>query len=205
MQNKSISYRYNPLPQAKIPQRPAPPTDLPENLYKPPLAKAKQSFKRSPSTVKPEPAHNLTRSTDPKLSIPAPDPSRLQTTEAQAIARRVQDTSRSSRLEHLLRRQESKRYEPWQKPQPLVALEHLAIARRPDRRHQIILQRTKQSISGYAFDTKEHCTEAAAELEQRFALGPVVEGMTAEVAEAMEAIVRAAVTRERVERWFAVA
>jgi hypothetical protein len=202
MPNQPLNYQYNPLPQAKIPHRPAkpaPPTDLPENLYKPPLAKAKQSFKRSPSTDK------LTRSTAPELSRPAPDPSRFQTTEAQAIARHVLDDSRSSRLEHLLRRQESKRYEHWSKRQPLVALEHLAIAKRPDRRYQIILRCTKQPISGYAFDTKEHCAEAAAELEQRFALGPVVDVLGADVAEAVNAIVRAAVTRERVEQWCSVA
>jgi hypothetical protein len=199
MPNQPLNYQFNPLPQAKIPQRPAPPTDLPENLYKPPLAKAKQSFKRSPSTVKPEPAHKLTRSTAPESPRTAPDPSRFQTTEAQAIARRVQDTSRSTRLEHLLRCQESKRYEHWSYRQPSMELEHLAIAKRPDRRYQIVIKRTKQSISGYAFDTKEHCAEAAAELEQRFALGPMVEGMTTEVAEAMEAIVRAAVTREFVK------
>jgi hypothetical protein len=199
MQNKSISYRHNPLPQAKIPQRPAPPTDLPENLYKPPLAKAKQSFKRSPSTAK------LTRGKPPESPRPAPDSSRFQTTEAQAIARRVQDTSRSTRLEQLLRRQESKRYEHWQKPQPSMELEHLAIAKRPDRRYQIVIRGTQQPISSYIFETLEHCAEAAGELEQRFALGPMVEGMTTEVAEAMEAIVRTAVTREFVKLKFAVA
>jgi hypothetical protein len=199
MQNQPLNYQLNPLPQAKIPQRPAPPTDLPENLYKPPLAKAKQSFKRSPSTVK------QTRSNPPESPRPAPDPNRFQTTEAQAIARHVLDDLRSSRLEHLLRRQESKRYEHWSKRQPSQELEHLAIAKRPDRRYQIILRCTKQSISGYAFDTLEHCAEAAAELEQRFALGPMVEGMAAEVAEATESIVLAAVVRERVERWCGVA
>ena len=102
--------------------------------------------------------------------------------------------SDSARLEQLLRRQESKRYQPSQRPIP--ELEQLAVVRRLDGRYQIVLRFNQQSLTHQAFETLKHCAEAAAELEQRFELSIATDGATAS---AMDAIVRAAMVRESVE------
>ena len=193
MPNKPISDRLNPLPQSHPPQRPTKPIApaIPENLYKPPSPKSKQSFKPSPTSAQSAPSAQIRSCVKP--SRPAPDPARFQKSEPQTIARHILKDSDSARLEQLLRRQESKRYEPSQRKSP--ELEQLAIVRRPDQRYQIVLSFNQQAITHQVFKTFKHCSEAAAELEQRFELSIVSEGTTAE---AMEGIVRAAVMRERV-------
>jgi hypothetical protein len=183
------------------------PVSYPENLYK-----------RSPScTASPDRPQVATPLTIYSIESPPPTPrsessrprqspaSRQQAAEAQAIAQRVQDTSGSSQLEFLLRRQESKRYEHWQQQRSLRALEFLAIALRSDQGYQIVIQGTKQPVSRYIFATVQYCAEAAAELEQKFALGGMLEFLNAEVQEAVEAIIWAFVVRERVELELAVA
>ena len=189
MPNKPISYRLNPLPQSQPPTKPVA-SAIPENLYKPPQTKAKQPFKPSPSHPSPG---ALIRSSVIS-SRPAPDPARFQKSEPQTIARHLLEDSDSARLEQLLRRQESKRYEPSQKP--LLKLEQLVIVRRPDQLYQIVLSFNQQPITHQVFRTFKHCAEAAAELEQKFDLSIVSAG---ETEEAMDAIVRAAAARERVE------
>jgi hypothetical protein len=190
MQNRTVSYRIKPLQQ----------TEHPENLYK-----------RSPScTASPDRSQVATPLTIYSIESPPPTPrsessrprqspaSRQQAAEAQAIAQRVQDTSGSSRLEFLLRRQQGKRYEHWQKRQPLMPLEHLAIAQRPDQHFQIVIRGTQTAFSRQVFATLEHCSEAAAELEQRFEIEGMLEFLDADVQEAVEVIVWAVVVRERV-------
>ena len=194
MPDQRISYQVNPLPQAKVPQRPskrAISPELPENLYKPPLSKTRQPF---------QPAAKPTRSNPVEPPQPASDPRRFQQPEAQTIAQHMRNDSDSARLEQLLRRQESRRYEQLQKP--LLKLEQLSIVRRINGGYQIVLRFNQQAISRQVFRTSRHCAEAAAELEQRFELSIAMDGATAE---AMEAIVRAAVARERVELECAVA
>jgi hypothetical protein len=87
----------------------------------------------------------------------------------------------------------------------MMELEHLAIARRSDQGYQIVIQGTKMPFSSYVFETVEYCSKAAAELEQTFALGGMLEFMDAEVQEHVEAIVWAVVVRERVAVDLAVA
>ena len=192
MPEQRLSYRLNPLPHSQPPQRPTNPTpsDLPENLYRPPQTKAKQPFK--PSPAQPAPGAQIRSSVI--SSRPAPDPARSQKSEPQTIARHLLEDSDAARLEQLLRRQESKRYEPSQRQS--IELEQLAIVRRSDQRYQIVLGWTQEPISCQVFRTLKHCAEAAAELEQQFELGKVADGATVD---AMEGIVRAAVARERVE------
>jgi hypothetical protein len=193
MQNKTVSYGVSPLPQA----------DYPVNLYK--RSPSQSTFPNRPNPEAPI----LNRSTE----SPIPQPPRLESSrprqspaigqqqldEAQAIAQRVGDTSGSSRLEYLLRRQQSKRYEQWQQ-QPLRALEFLAIARRTDGCYQIAIRGTKTPFSRYVFETLEYCREAATELEQRFEIEGMLEFLDGVVQEHVEAIVLAAVWRERVEK-----
>jgi hypothetical protein len=192
MPDKSISYRVNPLPQA----------DYPENLYKRSLTQT-----RLPESPIQDAAPNTNRSTESPLQ-PRPEPSRpyqsptsrQQAAEAQAIASRVQDRSRSTRLEYLLRRQQSKRYSHYDSSrQPMMELEHLAIARRSDQFFQIVIQGTKTPFSRHVFETMVHCHEAAAELECKFELGGMLEFLDAEIQEHVEAIILAAAWRERVE------
>jgi hypothetical protein len=190
MPNQPINYRVNPLSQ----------TEHPENLYK----RSQPQEKRLPIRTSPEHPSRATESPRlPRLESSRPRQSpaigQQQLDEAQAIAQRVRDTSGSSRLEFLLRRQESKRDEYWQKRQPLMELEHLAIARRPDQGCQIVIQGTKQPFSRQVFETVEYCAEAAAELEQKFVLGRMLEFLGTEGQEAIEAIVWAFVVREWVE------
>jgi hypothetical protein len=208
MPKDPVSYRSNPLPQAEIPDlrgQPAPPQDYPVNLYKP----LPQQGQCSPTRPSPE-ASPIVKPTlprpHPEPYRPTPTPaSRQRTVEARAIAQRVRDTSESSRLEYLLRRQQSKRYSHFESNrQPRMALEHLAIARQTNGCFQIVIQGTQTAFSRYVFETAGHCADAAAELEQRFALGGMLEFVEAEVKDAMEAIVRAAVVRERVEMACAV-
>jgi hypothetical protein len=202
MPNQPISCLLNPLPQA----------DYPENLYKRSQTKVMRTSSAEPSSdYRPgqETASIINRpSKSSEPPQPRPESSRprqssaidqQQLAEAQAIAQRVHDTSGSSRLEFLLRRQQSNRYEHWQKHKPLMELEHLAIALRPDQRFQIVIQGTKQPFSRQIFETVEYCAEAAAELEQVFALGGMLEFLGTEGQEAIEAIVWAFVVRERVE------
>ena len=203
MPDQRISYRVNPLPQAEVPQRPSKPSisqEPPENLYKPPSTKTRQSFQPAPTTVWSSPSVTNPISSPVAPSRPAPDPRRLQRSESQTIAQHMRNDSDSTRLEQLLRRQESKRYEPSQKPSR--ELLQLSIVRRPDQRYQIVLSFNQQSITHQVFRTLKHCAEAAAELEQRFEFSIVADRATAE---AMEAIVRAAVMREWVELRCAVA
>jgi hypothetical protein len=203
MPNKPVPSRVNLLSQAEVPDRgsqQAPPLDYPVNLYKP----SQPQGHRSPTRPSPE-VLPLVKSAAPRPHPepyrPTPTPaSRQQAAEARAIAQRVHDRSRSSRLEYLLSRQQSKRYSHYERQQPKRELEHLAIARRPDGCFQIVIRSTQTAFSRYVFETAGHCEEAAVELEQRFALGPVLEGMVAEMVEAVEGIVLAAVLRERVSR-----
>jgi hypothetical protein len=191
MPNNPISHRVNLLPQA----------EQPENLYKRSLTQARLPEKPSQSE-----APILNRSTEsppqplrPESSRPRQSlASRQQAVEARVIAQRVQDTSGSSRLEFLLRRQQGKRYEHWQKCQPLMALEHLAIARRSNQGYQIVIQGRKMPFSRHIFQTVQYCADAAAELEQKFALGGMLEFLNAEGQEAVETIIWAFVVRERV-------
>ena len=197
MPEQRISYRLNRLPESETPQRPTkpvPPSDIPENLYKPPHTKSKQSFKPSRTVAQPGPDPKPTRGNPIAPSRPVPESTRLQHSEAQTIARHMLKNSDSARLEQLLRRQESKRYQPSQRLSP--ELEQLAVVRRLDGRYQIVLRFNQQSITHQVFRTLKHCAEAAAELEQRFELRVFADGATVE---AMEAIVRAAVARECVE------
>ena len=197
MPEQRISYRLNRLPESETPQRPTkpvPPSDIPENLYKPPHTKSKQPFKPSHTVAQPDPDPKPTRSNPIAPSRPVPESNRLQHSEAQTIARHMLKNSDSARLEQLLRRQESKRYQPSQTPSP--SLEQLAIVRRPDQRYQIVLGWTQEPISRQFFRTMKHCAEAAAELEQKFELSIAMDGATAD---AIAAIVRAAVLRELVE------
>ncbi len=193
MPNKTFSYRVNPLPQA----------EHLENLYRRSLTQTRHPERPSKPT-----APLLNRSTEspsppPRLESDRPRQSpaigQQQLVEAQAIAQRVQDTSGSSQLEFLLRRQESKRYEHWQQQKPLMELEYLAIARRSDGCYQIANQGTRQPFSRHVFKTVQYCAEAAVEIEQRFELGGMLEFLDAEVQEHVEAIVLAVVWRERVE------
>ena len=203
MPEQRISYRLNRLPESKTPQRPTkpvPPSDIPENLYKPLHTKSKQPFKSSRTVAQPAPDPKPTSGNPIAPSRPVPESNRLQHSEAQTIARHLGHDSDSARLEQLLRRQESKRYQPSQTPSP--SLEQLAIVRRPDRLYQIVLRFNQQSITHQVFRTLKHCAEAAAELEQKFELGIVASG---ETAEAVNAIVRAAVARESVELQCSVA
>jgi hypothetical protein len=120
--------------------------------------------------------------------------SRQQLVEVKAIADRVQDRSGSSRLEFLLRRQQSRRYDSFESNrQSMKALEHLAIVLRSDQGYQIVIRGTKQPFSRHIFATVQYCAEAATEL------GGMLEFLNAEVQEAIEAIILAAVWRERVE------
>ena len=202
MPEQRISYRLNRLPESETPQRPTkpvPPSDIPENLYKPPHTKSKQSFKPSRTVAQPGPDPKPTRGNPIAPSRPVPESNRLQHSEAQTIARHMLKNSDSARLEQLLRRQESKRYQPSQRQSP--ELEQLAVVRRLDGRYQIVLRFNQQSITHQVFRTLKHCSEAAAELEQRFELSIAMDGATAE---AMEAIVGAAAAREWVELWCAV-
>jgi hypothetical protein len=80
----------------------------------------------------------------------------------------------------------------------MKALEHLAIARRSDQHYQIVIRGTKKLFSRQFFETVQYCSEAAAELEQKFALGGMLEFLGTEGQDAMEAIVWAFVVRERV-------
>ena len=192
MPERPISYRLNPLPQSQRPTQPVAPA-IPENLYKPSQTKAKQ-FKPSRSAAQPEPAPKPTPSNPVTPSRPAPDPARFQQSQPQTIARYLLEDSDLACLDQFLRAQESKRYQLWQTPSP--SLEQLAIVRRPDQRYQIVLGFNHQAISSQVFRTMKHCTEAAAELEQKFELSIATDGATAE---AMEGIVRAAVMRESVE------
>jgi hypothetical protein len=80
-----------------------------------------------------------------------------------------------------------------------MALEHLAIARRSDECFQIVIRGTKQPFSRHIFETVEYCAEAAAELEQKFELGGMLEFLDSEIQEHVEAIILAAAWRERVE------
>ena len=194
MPERPISYRLNPLPQSQRPTKPIAPAIL-ENLYKPPQTKAKQPFK--PSPAQPAPSAQIRSCVKP--SRPAPDPVRFQKSESQTIAQHMRNDSDSIRLEHLLRRQESKRYEPSQRQSR--ELEQLVVVRRSDRLYQIVFGFNQQSITHQVFRTFKHCAEAAAELEQRFELSVATDGATAE---ALEAIVRAAAAREWVELWCAV-
>ena len=220
MPDQRISYRVNPLPQSEVPQhpsKPVPSVEPPENLYKPPSTRTRQPFQPASTTVSsasatvnpisspvtpfgPAPDPKPTRGNSIAPSRPAPESNRLQHSEAQTIARHMLKNSDSARLEQLLRRQESKRYQPSQKPSP--SLEQLAVVRRPDQRYQIVLRFNQQPITHQVFRTLKHCAEAAAELEQKFELGIVASG---ETAEAVNAIVRAAVARESVELQCAVA
>jgi hypothetical protein len=191
MQNRTVSYRVSLLPQA----------EHPENLYK-----RSHSYTTLPEKPKAA-APILNRSTD----SPIPQPPRLESSrprqfpaigqqqldEAQAIAQRVQDTPGSSRLEFLLSRQESKRYEHWRQ-QPLRALEHLAIARRPDQRYQLIIRGTRQVIVCHAFETVEYCAEAAAELERTFALAGLLRQRPPETMERLDELVQEHWLREKV-------
>ena len=197
MPDQRISYQVNPLPQAKVPQRPSKPVpsvELPENLYKPPHSKIRQSFQPASRTVWSAPATANPISSPVTPFKPPPDPRRLQRSESQTIARHMRDDSDSARLEQLLRRQESKRYQPSQRQSP--SLEQLAIVRRLEGRYQIVLGFNQQSITHQTFRTTKHCAEAAAELEQRFELSIAMDGATAD---AIAAIVSAAVMRECVE------
>ena len=201
MPNNPNPNRVNPLPQASIPARPAPvpPSDIPENLYKPPLNKAHRA------SVKPR--HDTAISTRHKPEQPRRDDTRSrqslteqQQSEARAIAERMNDPAYTNRLENLLRRQESKRSEQsWQQRTPLMELEHLGVARRSDKRYQIIVSGTQQPFSNQTFATQSHCLEAAAELEQRFELEPILWLMDGGQQEHVDAIVQAAVLREVVE------
>ena len=167
MPEQRISYRLNPLPESETPQRPTKPvlpSDIPENLYKPPHTKSKQSFKSSRTVAQPAPDPKPTRSNPIAPSRPVPESNRLQHSEAQTIARHMLKNSDSARLEQLLRRQESKRYQPSQRQSP--ELEQLAVVRRLDGRYQIVLRFNQQSITHQVFRTLKHCSEAAAELEQ---------------------------------------
>ena len=195
MPNKPISYRLNPLPQSQPPTKPIAPA-IPENLYKPPSTKVKQPFK--PSPAQPAPGAQIRSSVI--SSRPAPDPARFQKSEPQTIARHLLEDSDSARLEQLLRRQESKRYQPSQKPS--LQLEQLVIVRRLEGRYQIVLRFNQQPITHQTFRTLKHCAEAAGELEQKFELSIVADGTTAD---AIAAIVSAAVMRELVELRCAVA
>jgi hypothetical protein len=198
MPDKPISYRVNPLPQA----------DYPVNLYK-------RSPSRTASADRPQVATPLTIYSiesppqPPRLESSRPRQSpasrQQQQAEAKAIAQRVRDTSGSSRLEFLLRRQQGKRYSQYERCQPSRKLEHLAIALRPDQRYQIAIQGTKKPFSRHVFETVQYCSEAAAELEQKFALGGMLEFLDSEIQEHVEAIVLAAIWRERVELELAVA
>ena len=198
MPEQRLSYRLNPLPHSQPPQRPTNPTpsDPPENLYKPPQTKAKQPFKPSPA----QPAPGAQTRSSVISSRPAPDPARFQKSEPQTIARHMLEDSDAARLEQLLRRQESKRYQPSQRQSP--SLEQLAIVRRLDGRYQIVLGWTQEPITSQVFRTMKHCAEAAAELEQKFELSIAMDGATVE---AIAAIVSAATVREWVELWCAVA
>ena len=203
MPDQRISYQVNPLPQAKVPQRPSKPAispELPENLYKPPLSKTRQSFQPVSTTVWSAPATANPISSPVTAFKPAPDPRRFQRSESQIIARHMRDDSDSACLEQLLRRQESKRYEPSQRQSP--ELEQLAIVRRLDGRYQIVLRFNQRSLTHQVFRTLKHCAEAAGELEQRFELSIAMDGATAD---AIARIVSAAIMRECVELRCAVA
>ena len=197
MPERPKTYRPNPLPQSQPPQRPTHPTPLdpPENLYKPPHTKVKQPSK--PSPAQPAPGAQIRSSVI--SSRPAPDPARFQKSESQTIAQHLLDDSDAARLEQLLRRQESKRYEPSQRQSR--ELEQLAVVRRSDQLYQIVLSFNQQSITHQIFRTFKHCAEAAAELEHRFELSIAMDGATAD---AIAAIVSAAAAREWVELWCAV-
>ena len=192
MPERPKTYRLNPLPHSQPLQRPTHPTpsDPPENLYKPPHTKVKQPSK--PSPAQPAPGAQIWSRVKPPR--PAPDPARFQKSESQTIAQHMRNDSDSTRLEHLLRRQESKRYELSQRQSR--ELEQLAIVRRLDQRYQIVLGFNHQAITHQTFRTLKHCAEAAAELEQRFELSIAMDGATAD---AIAAIVSAAVMRECVE------
>jgi hypothetical protein len=207
MQDQPVRYRINPLPQEEVPDRgfkQAPPLEHPANLYKPSQPQGQRSPTRPSSIAEPLTNHPTESPAPPRLHSeyfrPTPTPaSRQQLAEARAIAQRVQDRSGSSRLEYLLRRQQSKRYSHDESDrQPRMALEHLAIIQRIDGSFQIVIRGTQTTFSRYVFQTVEHCAEAAAELEQKFELSGMLEFVDAEVLEHVEAIVRACVARERV-------
>ncbi|MGA7935085.1 MAG: hypothetical protein WCA35_16175 [Kovacikia sp.] len=131
-------------------------------------------------------------------------PNKQQLADADEIAQRVKDTSRSATIEYLLNRQmnrQPKLFEGDRQPQP--RLEHLAIARGSDGFFRTIDRKTKQPITRHAFETATYCTQAAAELERTFELGGML--LNPELLEHIEAIVLAAVWRERVAMEIAVA
>jgi hypothetical protein len=171
------AYRRNPLPDAEISYwAPKPAPAITARATEPPVLPRQHS--------------------EPSRPTPA---SRQQLAETRMIAQRVHDRSGSSRLELLLRRQQSNRYNYYQSNrQPMTKLEHLAIARGLDQQFQIVIRETQTPFSRHIFKTVGHCTEAAAELEQKFELGGMLEFIDAEVLEHVEAIVFAAVWRERV-------
>ena len=132
-----------------------------------------------------------------------PNVTRQQLADAEEIAKRVNDNSRSVEIEHSLNRHMNKSSRLFSDLKQQPELECLAVLRRSDGYFQVVNRETKQPISCYLFETARYCTEAAAGLERTFNLGGML--MYPELLEHVEAIVLAAAWRETVELEIAAA
>ena len=132
-----------------------------------------------------------------------PNVTRQQLADAEEIAKRVNDNSRSVEIEHSLNRHMNKSSRLFGDLRQQPELDCLAVLRRSDGYYQIVNRETKHLISCYLFETARYCTEAAAELERTFNLDGML--MHPELLEHIEAIVLAAAWRETVELEIAAA
>ncbi|MGB8699927.1 MAG: hypothetical protein WCD18_10970 [Thermosynechococcaceae cyanobacterium] len=120
-----------------------------------------------------------------------------QQAEARAIAQRFQENPYSARLERLLRRQQTQTLGVLlEESQRRIKLEHLAIARLPDESYGLTVRGTNRLFCETVFETPKYCAEAAAELEQTFALDWRLGLLSGEAMEQAQAIVQAHVWRE---------
>ncbi|MGB8700728.1 MAG: hypothetical protein WCD18_15030 [Thermosynechococcaceae cyanobacterium] len=120
-----------------------------------------------------------------------------QQAEARAIAQRFQNNPHSERLERLLRRQQTQTLGVLlEERQRQIRLVHLAIARLPDDYYGLTVRGTNRLFCEQVFETPKYCAEAAAELEQTFALDWRMGLLSGEAMEMAQAIIQAHVWRE---------
>ena len=130
-----------------------------------------------------------------------------QSPEAQTIAVRVRDRSRSEALEAMLRRQRARATAfQTQESSSKYPLRYLTVRQqRGSRYFQICLTRSKKPFCAATFESLRYCTEAAAELERTFAMESLIDLPLGETMEQVEAIVQSYVWREQVDLQLGVA
>jgi hypothetical protein len=157
--------------------------------------------KRIPVGWSPEEENRKTAQLQPHKDLPSPKPIPIQLpafrkqelAQSRAIAQRVQDDSRSQKLELMLRRQYAKSLNPFtnsvgeRSSQPL---EHLAIGETSDHRYAIINPRTAKPLSRQTFETSTLCVEAASLLERTFSMEHYLDTPATETSEQVEEIIR---------------